>query len=141
MDVIKKLSMKVEQDHSRQLQDIKNIEDNSTKKFVEGGKGGDSEVPVDFEKLVGSSGGTVNGNTRNGISNGTIEISSDPFDTPSNNPVAEFMTTIGSSNMVRFISKIFSRIFYRLVNNFFNIRIRRKVIEKCRHHPFNLISS
>ncbi|CAB5204584.1 unnamed protein product [Rhizophagus irregularis] len=98
MDVIKKLSMKVEQDHSRQLQDIRNIEDN-TKKYVEGGKSSDDVVPVDFEKLVGSSGGTINGNTRNGISNGAIEIPSDPFDTPGNNPVAEFMTTLGSSNM------------------------------------------
>jgi len=93
--------MKVEQDHSRQLQDIKNIEDN-TKKFIEGGKDNNNEVPVDFEKLVGSSGGAINGNTKNDIVNGVIEIPPDPFDTPGNNPVAEFMNTLGSSNMVRF---------------------------------------
>src|SRR3954453_10733923 len=100
MNVIKKLSTKVEQDHSRQLQDIRNIEDN-TKKFMEGGKDNDNDkIPVDFEKLVGTSGGMINSNTRNSTGNG-IEIPPDPFDTPgNNNSVAEFMTTLGSSNMV-----------------------------------------
>ncbi|RIA86529.1 kinase-like domain-containing protein [Glomus cerebriforme] len=99
MNVIKKLSTKVEQDHSRQLQDIRTIEDN-TKKFVEGGKDNyNDKVPVDFEKLVGSSGGAINGSTSSSISNGAIESLPDPFDTPSNNRVSEFMTALGSSNM------------------------------------------
>src|SRR2546423_14678073 len=102
MNVIKKLSMKVEQDHSRQLQDIRSIEDES-KEFMEGGKDVDNDkIPVYFEKLVGSSGGMINSNTRNSNGNG-IEIPPDPFDTPgNNNSVVEFMTTLGSSNMVCF---------------------------------------
>jgi hypothetical protein len=100
MNVIKKLSMKVEQDHSRQLQDIRNIEDNA-KKFVEGGKDSDNKVPVDFEKLVGSSGGAINGNTRNSIGNGSIEIPPDPFDTPG-------ISALGSSNMVHIEFSSFS---------------------------------
>jgi len=47
-----------------------------------------------LKKLVGSSGGTINGNTRNGMGN---EIPPDPFDIPGINPVDEF--TLGSPNM------------------------------------------
>ncbi|CAG8692310.1 710_t:CDS:10, partial [Funneliformis caledonium] len=98
MNVIKALSMKVEQDHSRQLQDIKNIEDN-TRKFEEGGKDNNrNNIPVDFEKLVGSSGGMINNNTRNSIGNCSIEIPPDPFDAPGNGSISG-ITALGPSNM------------------------------------------
>ncbi|CAI2163071.1 11321_t:CDS:10 [Funneliformis geosporum] len=93
------LSMKVEKDHSRQLQDIKNIEDN-TRKFEEGGKDNDmNNIPVDFEKLVGSSGRMINNNAINSVGNCSTEIPPDPFDTPDNGPIPGFITTYGPSNM------------------------------------------
>ncbi len=117
MNVIKALSMKVEQDHSRQLQDIKNLEDN-TKKFEEGGKDDGDRVPVDFEKLVGSSGGMINNNIRNSIGNSN-EIPPDPFDTPGNDPISGFITVLGSSNMVKFLLFLLKNFFVIFLENFF----------------------
>ncbi|CAJ0854727.1 11189_t:CDS:10 [Entrophospora sp. SA101] len=101
MKVIKGLSQKVENLHSRQLQDIRSIEDNS-KKHLEGGKGTNDEksVPVDFEKLVGSTGsGDINNNYSSAGGNiGSIEISPDPFDKPGANSVPIFISSLASSN-------------------------------------------
>ncbi|CAJ0764317.1 7514_t:CDS:2, partial [Entrophospora sp. SA101] len=110
MKVIKGLSQKVENLHSRQLQDIRSIEDNS-KKHLEGGKGTNDEksVPVDFEKLVGSTGsGDINNNYSSAGGNiGSIEISPDPFDKPGANSVPIFISSLASSNKTsQFTSKL-----------------------------------
>nr|CAG8594463.1 3182_t:CDS:10 [Entrophospora candida] len=112
MKVIKGLSQKVENLHSRQLQDIRSIED-SSKKHLEGGKGtnGEKSVPVDFEKLVGSTGsGDINNNYSSAGGNiGSIEISPDPFDKPGANSVPIFISSLASSNKTsQFTSKLLS---------------------------------
>ncbi|CAG8554764.1 2089_t:CDS:10 [Paraglomus occultum] len=85
MKVIKDMAAKVEEQHARQLADIKSLE-TRTKDFLEGGneKSADNNtIPVDFEKLVGSS---VNftSHSSNNTSKTLNEIIPDPFNSPLN---------------------------------------------------------
>ncbi|CAG8482531.1 2351_t:CDS:10 [Acaulospora colombiana] len=87
MQAIKQMSMKVEEEHSKQLRDIKTIDENVTK-HLEGGNEKNGDGPgsqVDFEKLVGVSKGSMNntGYHANGKKD-SVEVD-DLFDAPHEN--------------------------------------------------------
>ncbi|RHZ80326.1 hypothetical protein Glove_137g49 [Diversispora epigaea] len=111
MKAIKFMSLKVEEQHSKQLQDIKSMEDN-TQKHLEGGSEKNKDElnsSVDFEKLVGvSKESSIYANNHiNGKKDESIDIN-DPFEIPSDNnnnnnnnfSSTTFINSLGKSNIV-----------------------------------------